>query len=85
MDCAQTDRVWRASRLQRLLMVNAAQCRHEPGTSIASRARCSPRQLEQTWCGSLLEILLPHRQRWSPSLRPLSREEGSISDGQVSQ
>ncbi|KAK5915387.1 hypothetical protein CesoFtcFv8_000980 [Champsocephalus esox] len=38
------------------------QCPHEPGLSIAPRACSSPRQDEQTWCVSVLEIFNPQPQ-----------------------
>lgn len=55
---------WQANCLQRLFVVNTAQCQHELGWSIACRACSSPKQLEQTWYGSLDEIKLPQQQGW---------------------
>lgn len=49
------------SNADRLLIVRTRHSRHEQGWSSAGLACSSPRQFEQTSCGSLLEIRFPQR------------------------
>lgn len=50
---------WHTSVCQILLVIKTRQSWHLPGWSTAWRACSSPRQFEQTPCGSLLEIRFP--------------------------